>query len=166
MEDLFAVRRRQGLDLAQLPPQPGIGPTRRHLDGLVADQRVDGHPEDPGQRREVVGGCLLGVGLVVGDHPLGDADGLAELLLAEAAGFTEAAQPGPEGLGAGRERSVIPIGISSDGAHPAVAGIVRAASAVTAVLDRLMRSGGQVCAAPRQAVRVLRCLRTSARPFP
>jgi hypothetical protein len=46
----------------------------------------------------VAGRRLLGVSLVVGDHPLGGADGLAELVLAEAAGFTKAAQPGPEGL--------------------------------------------------------------------
>jgi YD repeat-containing protein len=49
----------------------------------------------------VAGRGLLGVGLVVGDHPLGGADRLAELVLAEAAGCAEAAQPGPEGLGGG-----------------------------------------------------------------
>ncbi len=72
-------------------PQAGIGPAGRGLDGPVADQLVDGHPEGLGQGGEVAGRGLLGVGLVVGDHPLRGADGQAELALAEATGFADAA---------------------------------------------------------------------------
>jgi len=86
-------------DLAQPVPQAGIGAAGGGLDRAVANQLVDGHPEDLGQGGEVAGRGLLGVGLIVGDHPLRGADGLAELALAEAAGLADAAQPGPEGLG-------------------------------------------------------------------
>ena len=75
---------------AQAVPQAGIGPAGRGLDGAVADQLVDGHPEDLGQGGQVAGRGLFGVALVVGDHPLRGADGLAELALAEAAGFADA----------------------------------------------------------------------------
>lgn len=78
---MLAVLGWQDLDLAQPAPQAGIGAAGRGLDGLVADQLVGGQPEDLGQSREMAGRGLLGVGLVVGDHPLGDADGLAEGLL-------------------------------------------------------------------------------------
>jgi len=49
----------RGRGLAGPVPQAGIGPAGGGLDGAVANQLIDGHPEDPSQGGEVAGRSLV-----------------------------------------------------------------------------------------------------------
>ena len=68
-------------------------------DGLDAGDFVEGDAEGLGETRQEMGGRPSGLALVVGHHPLREADQAAELGLGEALGLAESGEALAEGLG-------------------------------------------------------------------
>jgi hypothetical protein len=96
-EQLLLLLGRQLLDAPQALQESLIC----GLDGFGRSQSqelIGGDAEELDECGEQVGGRVLGLGLVVGDHALGDAELACEIALREASGFSQPGHSLPEGL--------------------------------------------------------------------
>lgn len=102
-DDRAAVGGSEALEDTKTAPQTNLLGGLREIgrsDGaaLDADDLIGRDAQCLGELGEQWHGGRAALGLVVGDHPLGEADLLAELVLGETAGDTEAAQASTGGF--------------------------------------------------------------------